>query len=302
MKISIIIPVYNSEQTIAKLVEEVNINLAEYDHEIILINDGSSDRSESVCAYIVKNSKHVQLISLRKNFGEHNAVLCGLNFATGNYCLIMDDDFQNPPTEIIKLLNEIENGYDVVYSKYDEKQHTFFRNMGSKIHNRIANLLLSKPRSLYLSSFKIIERNIVNEIIKYLGPFPYIDGLILRTTNNIGTITVAHFTRTTGKSKYTPFKLFALFFNMFLNFSLKPLRIFTFCGFIIFLCGCVLSGYFLFQKLTSQELPGWTSTVLFILLLSGFQIIFLGVIGEYIGKQYLDQNKTPQWVIKKIVK
>ena len=141
----------------------------------------------------------------------------------------------------------------------------------------------------------------VNEIIKYKGPFPYIDGLILRTTNNISSVCIDHHERMIGKSNYTFQKLFSLYLNMFLNFSVKPLRIFTVAGAVIFLLGMALSVYFVISKLTSQELPGWTSTVLLILLLSGFQIIFLGLIGEYLGKQYMDQNNTPQWVIKKEV-
>lgn len=302
MKLSIIIPVYNSEKTVKELVHQICEVECDITFEIVLVNDGSNDTSEFICEELAIHNSHVYFISLRKNFGEHNAVMCGLNYSTGQYCLIMDDDLQNPPSEIPKLLEEIEKGFDVVYSSYKRKRHHIIRNIGSFIHNKIANLLLTKPSDLYLSSFKIIERNTVNEILKYQGPFPYIDGLILRTTNNISSVLVKHNKGTSIRSRYTPFKLFSLFLNMFLNFSLKPLRIFTFCGFIIFLLGLVFSGYFIVQKLSSQELPGWTSTVTFILLLSGFQIIFLGVIGEYLGKLYLDQNKTPQWVIKKMIK
>jgi undecaprenyl-phosphate 4-deoxy-4-formamido-L-arabinose transferase len=196
------------------------------------------------------------------------------------------------------LLDEIRKGYDVVFSKYRIKKHHIMRNIVSSLNHKAANLLMQKPKDIYLSSFKIIRQDIVQELIKYKGPFPYIDGLILRTTNNIGSAWVEHDKRNVGKSNYTVKKLFSLFLNMFLNFSLRPLRIFTICGFFIFLCGVILSGVFIYVKITSIEFPGWTSTVTFILLLSGFQIIFLGLIGEYLGKLYLDQNNSPQWVIR----
>lgn len=299
LKLSVIIPVYNAEKSIQALVKEILQILSPLEAEIILVNDGSIDNSESICGQIAGSEKNVKFISLRRNFGEHNAVMCGLTYAEGTYSVIVDDDFQNPPSEIIKLLNEIDKGFDVVYSKYNNKKHSLYRNLMSSITNKIATFLLNKPKDLYLSSFKIIRNDVVREILKYKGPFPYIDGLILRSTNNIGTICVNHDKRANGKSNYTFKKLFSLYLNMFLNFSIRPLRVFTVSGVIIFITGLGLSVYFIISKLTSQEPPGWTSTVLLIMLFSGFQIIFLGLIGEYLGKQYMDQNNTPQWVIKK---
>lgn len=299
MKLSVIIPVYNAEHSIGALVNEIKRVLAGIDLEIILVNDGSKDGTEIICEKISSENPQVKFISLRKNFGEHNAVLCGLNFVSGEYAVIIDDDFQNPPIEILKLLNEIEKGYDVVYSKYIRKKHSFYRNTLSKISNSISYYLMDMPKNLYLSSFKIMRMEIAREITKYKGPFPYIDGLIMRITNNIGSVYVTHSSRAQGKSNYTFKKLFSLHLNMFLNFSVKPLRVFTTIGLLIFIGGMSLSTYFVYCKLTYQEPAGWTSTVILILLLSGFQIIFLGLIGEYLGKQYMDQNNTPQWVIKK---
>lgn len=298
MELSIVIPVYNSEKELLRLIQEIRAYFPPEQAEIILINDSSTDGSEEICAQLAQTDKELIFLSLRKNFGEHNAVMCGLNFAKGLYVAIMDDDGQNPPSEVKKLLFKIRSGYDVVYSQYSDKQHHFLRNWGSRFSNFVANRLMSKPKDLYLSSFKIIHRDIVREIIKYKGPFPYIDGLILRCTQNLGKVNVEHKARLSGKSGYSLRKLLQVYMNMFLNFSLKPLRIFTFIGVLIFIAGLLVSAFFIYAKLTSIEHPGWTSTVLFILLLSGFQIIFLGLIGEYLGKQYLDQNNTPQWVLK----
>lgn len=301
MQLSVIIPVYNAEQSIYELVRTITDVLHLDQMEIILVNDGSRDNSEKICEQIANENTKVKFISLRRNFGEHNAVLCGLNYSEGDYAVIVDDDFQNPPSEIVKLLEEAEKGYDVVYSKYHQKKHGLFRNIVSRIANQVANMLMTKPKDLYLSSFKIIRKEVIREIIKYKGPFPYIDGLVLRTTNNITSIYIDHHERMMGKSNYTLTKLFSLYLNMFLNFSVKPLRIFTVSGAFIFILGIILSIYFIISKLTSQEVQGWTSIVILILLLSGFQIIFLGLIGEYLGKQYMDQNNTPQWVVKKEV-
>ncbi|MBP7496705.1 MAG: glycosyltransferase family 2 protein [Bacteroidales bacterium] len=301
MKISIIIPVFNAEKTICLLVDEVSKELSAFDYEIVLINDGSKDKSAGLCEKLSLKSENIVFISLHKNFGEHNAVMCGLNYCSGDYAIVIDDDFQNPPSEIIKLYNEANKGYDVVYSKYLEKKHNVFRNLGSRFNNFLASILLPVPKNLYLSSFKCISRDIINEINKYKGPFPYIDGLIFRVTNNYSTVIVEHKDSLIPKSNYTFHKLVSLWMNMLLNFSVLPLRIFTISGFIVFVLGVILSLFFIIDKLFFGEPAGWTSIIIAILTFSGFQIVFLGLISEYLGKQYLDQNKTPQWSIKKLI-
>lgn len=303
MKLSVVIPVYNAAATIARLVDEVFMHYADILQEIILVNDCSADNSGEVCNMLAERYTNVVAISLRKNSGEHNAVMCGLNYVTGDCVVIMDDDFQNPPTEVYKLYQEIQKGYDVVYSRYDDKRHSFFRNAGSWFNNLIAGWLIDKPHGLYLSSFKIIHRDVVSEIIKYKGPFPYIDGLILRATSSISSVAVQHANRTYGKSNYNLTRLVSLYLNMFVNFSIRPLRILIFMGLALFIVGVLLLIAFVIEKLSNPHIPiGWTAIATLIITFSGFQILFLGVMGEYVGKQYLDQNSTPQWVIKSVKK
>lgn len=303
MRLSIVIPVYNAAATIARLVDEVFVHCGSFLQEIILVNDCSSDNSADVCNMLAERYSNVIAISLRKNSGEHNAVMCGLNYVTGDCVAIMDDDFQNPPTEIYKLYEEIQKGYDVVYSRYEDKRHSFFRNAGSWFNNLIAGWLIDRPHGLYLSSFKIIHRDLVSEIIKYKGPFPYIDGLILRSTSSISTVTVHHANRTYGKSNYNMPRLVSLYLNMFVNFSIRPLRILIFMGLALFIVGVLLLIAFVIEKLSNPHIPiGWTAIATLIITFSGFQILFLGLMGEYVGKQYLDQNSTPQWVIKSVKK
>lgn|SRR3989338_383143 len=303
MIISIIIPIYNGEKTIETLVDDLLKRLAYDKIEVILVNDGSADNSHNVCISIFKKySNIVKYIVLTKNFGEHNAVLAGLNYATGDYAVIIDDDFQNPPDEIDKLINgSVQHKYDVVYSYYTKKQHPWFRNLGSWFNNLVASWLLNKPRGLYLSSFKCLNRFIIQEIIKYKGPFPYIDGLVLRSTRNIGKVLVRHDKRREGKSSYTFKKLLRLWFNMFVNFSISPLRISMILGFFLFIIGVILSIYSIIDKILNPGIPmGVTSIFVAILLFSGIQMLMLGLLGEYLGKLLLADNQTPQFVVRTV--
>ena len=225
--ISIVIPVFNAEETIEPLVKNIIDELSgEYSLEIILVNDHSDDNSEEKCIKLFhKNPEFIKFYSLAKNVGEHNAVMAGLNNIEGDYVVIMDDDFQNPVTEVAKLINYAkESKLDVVYTFYSKKHHSFLRNLGSKFNDFVATIMLRKPKDLYLSSFKILNKFITHEIIKYDLPFSYLDGLILRTTQNIGAIQVEHRPRTHGKSGYTFKKLVSLWLNMFTNFPYCPLE------------------------------------------------------------------------------
>jgi glycosyltransferase involved in cell wall biosynthesis len=298
--ITIVIPVYNGASTILNLVQTVLTELNQLKVEIVLVNDGSKDNSQVVCHQICQTYSNVKFLNLRKNFGEHNAVMCGLNYATNEYVAIIDDDFQNPPSEILKLLNTaLKDDYDVVYSYYAIKKHTFLRNLGSQFNNLVATWLLNKPNNLYLSSFKLIKLDLVKDIIKYSGPFPYIDGLILRLTRNIGTVLVEHNQRMEGKSNYTISKLASLYFNMFINFSVKPIRFFTIIGILSFLLAVLFSFYIAYERLILNNTPpGWAFTTIQALALHGLEILFLGLIGEYLGKMFLDHNGTPQYSIK----
>ena len=186
MVISIVIPVFNGAATIGDLVNRLIDVLSTNTLQIVLVNDGSADQSDRACrALYLRYPETVTYINLSKNFGEHNAVMAGLRHARGDYVIIMDDDFQNPPEEVTRLIEyACTHGYDIVYSRYPRKQHHWFRNFGSRLNDRVANFMLDKPRNLYLSSFKCLSRFTVGEIIKYTGPYPYIDGLALRCTQH----------------------------------------------------------------------------------------------------------------------
>lgn len=303
MKISVVIPVFNGAKTVGLLADELMRSSASRDIEIVLVNDGSRDDSHSVCVEVFRKYRpRVKYILLAKNFGEHNAVLAGLCHAKGDYAVIIDDDFQNPPDEIELLVKEaVRHKYDVVYSRYAAKQHSRFRNAGSALNNIVASYLLDKPRDLYLSSFKCINRFVIDEVTKYKGPFPYIDGLILRVTRNIGQVLVRHQKRREGRSGYTLRKLVGLWLNMLVNFSVHPLRVSTIFGFLFSIVGGLFSVYLIIDKIMHPEMPaGITSILVTVLILSGINLIILGLLGEYIGKQLLSLNQTPQYVIREV--
>ncbi len=302
MQLSVIIPVYNSEASIGPLIERLEVALSATDYEVILVNDNSRDQSERVATELAQALGKVKFISLRRNFGEFNAVMCGLNHAQGDYCVMIDDDFQNPPEEILKLLDTAKYGdYDVVYTYYDKKEHARYRNLGSSLVNWLTSYLLDKPRDLYLSSFKLISREVVQEIIKYTGPYPYIDGLLFRVTRNIGTVLVTHNKRETGRSNYTPRKLISLFLNILFCYSALPIRLFLPMGLGLVGLGTLLLLFLAGQWVIGPDPKGWQVVTATLLFIGGVQCTLLSVLGEYIGKSFMAQSGQPQYVIKKIV-
>lgn len=300
VRLSVVIPVFRGERTIGPLVHALVDHLAgSHELEIVLVNDGSPDNSAAVCRTLAQRFEFVKFLNLSRNFSEHNAVMAGLNHTTGDYVVIMDDDFQNPPSEVHKLVDEIVKGYDVVYSCYAKKQHHWLRNLGSRINDRVAVQLLDKPRDLYLSSFKILSRFVVNELIKYDGPYPYIDGLVLRFTRHYSQVLVDHDPRREGRSGYTLRKLVSLYLNMFTNFSILPLRFASCAGLASAAIGLVLACYFAVDKILHPELPaGWASMIVSLFIMAGIQLFSLGMIGEYLGRLFLKDNGRPQYVIR----
>jgi undecaprenyl-phosphate 4-deoxy-4-formamido-L-arabinose transferase len=303
MMISIVIPVYNGAATIGPLVDRLVEELGIYSLQVVLVNDGSPDNSDEVCRGIhARYPEAVTYVKLARNFGEHNAVMAGLHHARGDYTVIMDDDFQNPPEEVARLIEcACTGGYDIVYTYYPRKRHHWFRNFGSRLNDFVANFLLDKPRDLYLSSFKCLSRFTVQEILKYGGPFPYIDGLALRSTRNIGRLQVRHEPRREGRSNYTLRRLVRLWLNMFINFSVMPLRVSTVMGFAFSLVGFLLGVWVVVEKLLRPEIQvGYASLVVAIALFSGVQLVMLGVVGEYLGRLFLTNNQTPQFVVREV--
>jgi undecaprenyl-phosphate 4-deoxy-4-formamido-L-arabinose transferase len=301
-EISFVIPVYNGSRTIGGVIERIHDLYGDLEFEVVLVNDGSEDDSERVCAELARRfAETVTFVHLARNFGEHAAVLAGLNHAHGKFVAILDDDGQNPPEEVRRMHREIrDHRWDVVYGKYRVKHHGWFRNLGSRFNDRVANVMLDKPPGLYLSSFKILNRFVVDQITRYTGSFPYIDGLILRTTGNLGQIEVEHREREGAPSTYTLRKLVRLWLNMFLNFSITPLRISALLGMFTSFISLFLLVAIVIDKLyiNPDVTRGLPTVLVIVVFFAGVQLVILGTIGEYLGRLFLDHSKTPQFVVR----
>jgi glycosyltransferase involved in cell wall biosynthesis len=300
--LSIVVPVYNGASTIPVLVQALAGLEVEGGLEVVLVNDGSVDNSLEVSRALCRSSKvALTVVNLARNFGEHNAVMAGLGQARGDYVITMDDDLQNPPGEVVRLWRHAkDNGYDVVYSYYAEKQHSFWRNLGSHFANWCADRLLDKPRGLYLSTFRCMSAFTVKAVLEHTGPFPFIDGLITQVTQNIGRLEVAHLARVKGKSNYSLRRLLLLFLAMFVNFSVMPLRVASVAGVCMTILGMLGFLVVVIEALSVGEPRGWASLMASVLLLAGVQLAMLGLLGEYVGRIFLTVNKKPQFVVRNV--
>ena len=300
--VTVVIPVYFAEATIGRLAEAVIDAFGPRPGlQLVLVNDGSTDGTHAECERLVEDHPDVvTYVRLARNFGEHNAVMAGLHRAEGEYVLIMDDDFQNDPADAVRLVEEARAGdFDIVYSRYPKRRHSLTRVLGSKFNGWVANFMIDKPPDLYLSSFKCMRHWLVQEILSYQEPFPYLDGLALRCTRNIGRVTVEQGERTAGESGYTSRRLMRLWGNMFVNFSVMPLRASTVLGGLLVVVAVVLSLVVLFETISGRPLPsGWPFLTIVVIFFSGGQLLILGIIGEYLGRLFLTANRTPQFVVR----
>ncbi len=301
--LSIVVPVYRGAATVGLLVQALAKLRPEGGMEVVLVNDGSPDNSGEVCRALVGTSGiPVIYIEHMRNFGEHNAVMTGLRHVSGSYVITMDDDLQNPPEEVMKLYDHARlGGWDVVYTRYARKEHAGWRNLGSRFANSVADLLLDKPKGLYLSSFRCMSALAVREVTRYSGPYPYVDGLLLQVTQRIDSIEVRHLPRAEGRSNYNLRRLVLLWLNLATSFSLAPLRVAIVLGLVMAMLGAVGAVATIIEALSSDRTPsGWASTMTVMLLVAGVQSMILGVLGEYVGRTFLSANGKPQGSVRMV--
>ena len=303
MKISVVIPCYHSRRTLGGVTADLERMMAtrpELDYEIILVNDNPPDETWDLIQRLREENPRIHGICFSRNFGQHSALMAGYRQVTGDIVVSMDDDGQNPPSEIFRLIDAVDSRTDIVYADYPRKQHSRFRNLGSRLSNRMFSWMLGKPRELYLASYWAAKRFVIDEMIRCESPFPYVDGLALQSTTRIINVPVDHLPRAEGHSGYNFFSLFRLWTNAFTSFSVKPLRIATYTGCVSSVSGVLLGIVLIIRKLILRDGvdEGWTSLMAMMLILSGILMMMLGLVGEYVGRIFITMNRSPQYVIK----
>lgn len=300
--ISCIIPCYGSQDTISNVMNELKKTFEKRsgtNYEIILVNDASPDGVLDIIRKLCEDDTRVKMIDLAKNFGQHNAIMAGINHAQGDYYVLMDDDGQTPPSELWKLIDALDDACDVAIGRYVRKQHSLWRNIGSGINNYMARVLIGKPKNLALSSYIACKSFVAKEIVRYNGSYPYIAGLLLRTSGKIRNVNVFHRERQAGHSGYTMKTLLSLWLNGFTAFSVKPLRISMIIGSMVSMFGFVYAVIIIIQRLIDPtRMMGFTSLMAALLFIGGLLMIMLGLVGEYIGRMYIGMNNSPQYVVR----
>ena len=303
---SFVIPCYNSSESIRHVVEltmEEMEKMNRREFEFVLVNDySSSTKTMPVLKKLAEEYPCVTVLNLAKNAGQHNAIMAGLNYAKGDILIGMDDDMQTHPSQLPYLFEELEKGYDIVYGYYPEKKHSAFRNFGSWVNYISVRILIGKPKELKSSSYWVARKFVRDSVIEYQAPYAYIQGLFLRTTRNISCIPIQHFQREEGESNYTFKRLLKLWSNI-IGFSITPLRLTEYCGFGLSLLSIIAAVVVLIRKILNPAMAlGWPSLMIVICFFSGIQLMFLGLIGEYIGRMFLGLNRQPQYVIREVIR
>ncbi len=301
MKISVVIPVFRSAATLPTLLERIRISIhSNHELEIICIDDASPDDSWHVLQRLSAGFSELKCIQLMRNFGQHNALMCGFRHAAGDVIVTMDDDLQHEPESIPRLIDHLmEANADLVYGVYDSKKHAGGRNLGSWLVNLFYRLVFRMP--VTVTSFRAMRRELVQAILRYDLNFTYIDGLLAWNTRRIEMMTVPHHPRVDGRSGYTFSKLLALAMNVFTNFTLLPLQLVSLVGFVAAVGGLAMGFCYLLAAVFSAiEVPGYASIITAILVLGGLQLLSLGVMGEYLGRLHLNVNRKPQYTIRRI--
>ncbi len=303
--VSFVIPCYRSAKTVGAVTREIGETMAampQYDYEIVLVNDCSPDDTWEVIRGLAANDKHIAAVDLAKNFGQHAALMCGMRHSRGDFVVCLDDDGQTPADEAGKLLEKLEAGYDVVYASYEDKRESGFRKFGSGVNRRMTEIMLGKPKELELNSYFAARRFLVDEMLRYEHGYPYVMGLVLRSTKRICNVPVHHRAREEGRSGYTLAKLLSLWMNGFTSFSVKPLRIATYSGAFLALVGFLYAIVVLIRRFTVNAAPlGWTTTTILILIIGGLNLLLLGLVGEYVGRVFMCVNATPQYVEREYI-
>jgi len=299
--ISIVIPAYNEAGNIKAIADKVSKELQETgSYEIIFVDDGSTDSTLHEIKKVAKNNQFVKYLSFSRNFGHQKAVKAGLDYAEGDCVISMDADLQHPPELINQLIEKWQDGYDIVYTVRKDMQGVgFFKKTTSRIFYKLINWISDVDIPLGAADFRLLDNKVVNEIRKFKENYLFLRGLVSWLGYRQAGIEYAIQNRHAGSSKYTVRKMISFAIQGITSFSTMPLRISMLIGFVISFFAFLYMLYALFVKIYYQTaLPGWTSILISVLFLGGIQLMFLGLIGEYLGKMFIETKNRPSYVIK----
>ena len=300
--ISVVVPVYRSEGIVPHLCAALRDALAPHAFEVVLVDDRSPDGSWRAIEREAATDPRVVGVALRVNVGQDRAIMAGLSHAQGTFIVVMDDDLQHRPADIPALYRKVREGYDVCYASYARTHQTFVKNAGSWLAGKVAEVVLRKPADIYMSPFKIMRREIVAQLLRYRGPFPYVDGLVFQITDNVTQIEVEHHPRHSGGTTHNVWKQAHVFLNLATNFSILPLRAVSAAGIVCSIVSFALAAYFLAVYLTRGiEVEGWTALMLANLFFGGVLLVSIGTLGEYLARVLMNVNQIPQFVVRERV-
>ena len=299
--VSVVVPVYNSEPTLHELTQRISAVLSTVspDYEILFINDGSRDRSWQRVVQLASAGGRVRGVSLMRNYGQHNALLCGIREARYETIVTIDDDLQNPPEEIPKLLDALTDDVDVVYGCPDEEQHGLWRNSASRITKLALKTAMGAEIAERVSAFRAFRTRVREAFANYVGPSVSIDTLLTWGTSHFDFVVVRHDPRIIGDSNYTFRKLMAHALNMMTGFSTLPLQFASFVGFTFTVFGLVVLSFVLLRYLVQgTTVPGFPFLASVIAIFSGAQLFALGVIGEYLARMHFRLMDRPPYCVR----
>ncbi len=305
MLISVCIPCYRSEKTIKEVVDEVRNEFAKhdgYDYQFVLVNDGSPDNTFSVIRELCKEDPNIIGINFSKNQGQASAKMAAVHYATGDALVYMDDDGQHPAEGIFKLLEKLNEGYDVVFAQFTKRKQNIFKNATSALKQKLAEWTGTKERGIETSPFAAWSKLAMESIKNYDSPFPSATAYLRCVTDKFANVPMEQRAREIGSSGYNLRKLFGLWVNGITNFSMVPLRFATYFGLICALFGFVVGVVMIIRKLINPQIAaGYTSTIAIILFIGGIIMLMLGIIGEYLGRIYMTISKKPQYVVSEVI-
>ena len=300
---SVIVPVYNSENTIEEVVKRVikTLDVNGELFEIILVDDCSTDQSWKLIADMARENKNIISIQLMRNSGQGSATLAGIEQSSGEFIITMDDDLQHPPEELPKLIESMraDDNVDVVIGVPQEKMHSAFRKYGSHFVNKMNTLFLEKPEDLRFTGFRIIRKNISDALLMLNIPYPALGPMIVNTTSRVKNIELKHEKRTHGRSNYGVRKLLKQFLSNFVGYSVLPLHVLAFIGVVGVVISVITGLIFLYRYIVvGISVPGWTTLLLVLLILTGFTFLAFAIIGEYILRVNQVSTNVSRWNVR----